>query len=386
MTTSVNARLRQPAWEPSLFPLDEPAAALIVGRLRLDALQAREAGGAVDVPVDQVLPAGTQVAWAADAVFSRATLAALKDAAAAHGGIVQAAVKRGTPLWRSATRLLDVEGIADNGSLRLPLWAGPMGGRLAVVSGDAVDAFPDAVALSVCDEDSAVCVRVPPYGRPPHVVEIPSVSKLGGRLLHWLHLLELSLAALASERRALGLTGGRNRFYGNVDIHPTATVIGSILEDGVKVEPHASVIDSWLGRGVLVADHSVVHTSVIADRCRSLVDTSLRRVVAMGGSTLSNLGFSDSVIGRDVFLTTSVATFAAPHQCARVDGKDTGRALLGAAIGARCVLGSRCLLQAGTALPPGLLVVARPEEAAGKLDDDGLARATMQRGDRTKQA
>ena len=282
MTTSVNARLRQPAWEPSLFPLDEPAAALIVGRLRLDALQAREAGGAVDVPVNQVLPAGTQVAWAADAVFSRATLAALKDAAAAHGGIVQAAVKRGTPLWRSATRLLDVEGIADNGSLRLPLWAGPMGGRLAVVSGDAVDAFPDAVALSVCDEDSAVCVRVPPYGRPPHVVEIPSVSKLGGRLLHWLHLLELSLAALASERRALGLTGGRNRFYGNVDIHPTATVIGSILEDGVKVEPHASVIDSWLGRGVLVADHSVVHTSVIADRCRSLVDTSLRRVVAMG--------------------------------------------------------------------------------------------------------
>jgi carbonic anhydrase/acetyltransferase-like protein (isoleucine patch superfamily) len=364
--------------------MDDVAGALLVGGLGLQALQAREGGPCVEVTPGDVLPAYTDVAWAADAVFSRATVHALRQAAAS-GALVQAAVKKGTPLWRSATRLLD-DVKARDVDLRLPLWAGPLGGQIAQSSPDAVDAFPAAVPVAVCDEDGAVTVRVPPYGRPPHVVAVPSVMKLGGRLMHWLHLLELSLAALETERRALGLLHGRNRFRGDVDVHPTATVIGSILEAGVNIEPYASVIDSFVGKEVLIADHSVVHSCVIGDGCRSLVDTSLRRVVAMAGSTLSNIHFTDSVIGRDVFLTTSVATFAPPGEDASVDGRDTGRALLGAAIGARCVLGTRALLKAGTALPPGLLVVARPGEAASKLDDEGLARATMMRGDRTTDA
>jgi carbonic anhydrase/acetyltransferase-like protein (isoleucine patch superfamily) len=158
-------------------------------------------------------------------------------------------------------------------------------------------------------------------------------------------------------------------------------VIGSIIESGARLEPHASVIDSFVGKDALVADHSVIHTSVIGDRCRTLVDTSLRRVVAMPDSTLSNLGISDLVIGRNVFLTMSVGTFGPlPGHNAFVDGKDTGRAFLGGAIGARCILGSRALLGAGTALPPGLLIVARPGESVAKLDDEGLARAGSMRG------
>ena len=68
--------------------------------------------------------------------------------------------------------------------------------------------------------------------------------------------------------------------------------------------------------------------------------------------------------------------------------------LLGVSAQSRCgllltdtqALGSRALLQAGTALPPGLLIVARAEEAAGKLDDAGLARATMMLGERARDA
>ena len=315
MTSSV--KLRHGPWEPVIFPLEEAACALVVGRMRLDTLQAAAGGPALEVEVGGTLPADAGLAWAADAVFSRATVDALRAAAASFGVVVQAAVKRGTPLWRSATRLRNADG-----DLLLPLWAGPLGGTVARASANAADAFPGARPVTVCDEDGAVSVRVPPYGRPPHVVVIPAVARLGGRLLHWLDLLELSLAALHTERRALGLCGGRNRFLGAVDIHPTATVLGSILEPGVRVEAHASVIDSWLGSNVLIGDHSVVHTSVIGDRCRSLVDTSLRRVVALSGSTLSSLGFSDSVFGREVFLTTSVATFASPGSDALVEGRD----------------------------------------------------------------
>lgn len=356
------ARLRHETSERRIFPLDEPAGSLLVGSARLEALQG---------PADDVIgaiPPGVDVAFTANAVFSPATVDALRKAATG-GRVVQAAIKKGTPLWRSATRMRPVDG-----DVRIPLWAGPLEGRAHRYDGPAVDALGDVDVVTVCDEDTCVPVRVPPYGKAPHTLEIPKVARLGGELLHWLDLLELSLAALFTR------LDGKNRL-GDVDIHPTATVLNSILEDGVKVEPHASVIDSYLGKDVLVADHSVVHSSVIGAGCRSLVDTSLRRIVAMPGSTLSNLGFSDSVIGADVFLTTSVATFARPGVDVVVEGHDTGRALLGAAIGARCVLGSRALLAAGTALPPGLLVVARPEEAAVKLDDAGLARATMLRGD-----
>jgi hypothetical protein len=360
------ARLRHDGWERRIFPLDEPAGSLLVGAGTLAALQ----GPADDVTGE--IPHGVDVAFTADAVFSPATVEALRRAATG-GRVVQAAIKRGTPLWRSATRMRPTDG-----DLRIPLWAGALGRLAPHRGGLAVDALGAVDVVAVCDEESCEVVRVPPYGKAPHTIELPRVRRLGGQIVHWLDVLELSLAALGTART------GRNQLKGDVDIHPTATVIDSILEDGVKVEPHASVINSYLGKNVLVADHSVVHSSVIGDECRSLVDTSLRRMIAMPGSTLSNLGFSDSAIGANVFLTTSVATFARPGEDIVVEGHDTGRALLGAAIGARCVLGSRALLAAGTALPPGLLVVARPEEAATKLDDEGLARATMLRGDRAR--
>jgi carbonic anhydrase/acetyltransferase-like protein (isoleucine patch superfamily) len=271
--------------------------------------------------------------------------------------------------------------------LRLPLWAGPLAGESAKLDVDPVDAFPGAAVVAVCDEDSADVVRVPPYGRAPHTLALPRVAKLGGRLRHWVDVLELSLAAKESARVRLGLVDGKNDIRGKVDIHPTATVIGSILEDGVRLEQHASVIDSYVGTGALVADHSVIHSCVVGERCRTLVDTSLRRCVAMEDSTLSNLGMSDVILGKHVFLTMSVATFGPdPGSDVVVDGIDTHRAVLGGAVGSRCVLGSRALWRAGVALPPGILVVARPGEAVAKLDDAGLARAASMRGDRTKNA
>lgn len=378
-------RLRHPAWEPAVFPLAEPAASVLVGGPPLLALQleaaAAEGAPVADVPADAPLPAGTQSAWTADAVFSGATLAALREEGRRRKRPVQAAIRAHTPLWRAASRLHPI-----TGDLPLPLWAGPLGGRVADVTGAPAAAFPDAEAVPLCDEATALAVRVPPHGLPPHVIHIPRVRRLGGQVRHWLHALDLSLAALETRKLERKLTddagaSDRNVLLGDADIHPTATVLGSILDHGVKVEAHASVVGCFLGKDVLVADHSVLHTAVLGDGCRTLVDTSLRRIVAMGGSTLSNLALADVIIGREVFLTTAVATFdPTPGADVVVDGRDTGRAVLGGAIGARCVLGTRALLKAGVALPPGLLVVARPGEAVLKLDDASLARAHMLRG------
>ena len=168
-------------------------------------------------------------------------------------------------------------------------------------------------------------------------------------------------------------------------IHPDALVENSIVGDGVRVEAGAAVIDSVIGDDVVIADHTVIHSSVIGDGCRTLVDTHLRRVVAMPGSTLSNLDMQDAVFGRAIFLTTSVGFFRdAIAENVVVDGRDSGRAVLSGAIGARTVLGSRALFTCGVALPPSLLVVARPGEAVGKVDEASLAKSWSKRGDRTR--
>ena len=356
------ARLRYAPWEPAVFPFADDAGSLLIGTSTLRDLQREEAAAAglelKDVAADAPLPDGVVAACTLDAVFSRETLAHLMAAARA-GGVAQAGLAPGTPLYRAATRLVDV-----SGAFSLPLWAGAFAGQTAATAASPALAFAGG-RLVALDDDGSIRVRVPPYGKPPHVLELPLVRKLGGRVTHWLHALDLSLAAKDTARLRLGLVDAatgqsrRNLVGKKVNIHPTATVIGSILADGVRLEQHASVI---------------------GDNCRTLVDTSLRRVVAMTDSTLSNLGISDLIVGRNVFLTTSVATFADPGVDVVVEGKDTGRAHLGGAIGARCVLGSRALMKAGTALPPGLLVVARPEEAAGKLDEAGLARSALMFG------
>jgi carbonic anhydrase/acetyltransferase-like protein (isoleucine patch superfamily) len=65
-----------------------------------------------------------------------------------------------------------------------------------------------------------------------------------------------------------------------------------------------------------------------------------------------------------------------------IGGVDTGRVALGGPVGDRAVLGIRALIKAGTAIPADALLVARPDEALGRVDDDGLARAHMQLGER----
>ena len=355
-----------------IFPFADDAAGLLFGGETLLTLQdraARECGlSVVDVDDDEVMPAGTAAVVARDVVFSSATLAALLHHSRSLSCRVRAVVKSGTALFAASTRLLDLKG-----DLGLPLWAGQLEGlRPADV---------EATDVVVADEAGAVVVDTAPLGVPPHQLFVADVERLLGRPTHWLHVLELSLAAARTRLRdhpVVKIRRGQSR----PQVHPTAYVANSILGAGVRLEAHASVIDSVIGDHVIVADHTVIHSSVIGEGCRTLVDTHLRRVVAMPGSTLSNLDMQDAIFGREVFVTTGVAFFHdGPGKNVVVDGKDSGRALLGGAIGARSVLGSRALFRCGVALPAGLLVVARPEEAVGKFDELSMSRAAVRLGD-----
>lgn len=356
--------------------LDEPGHLPVLGHdlARFQEEQAARAGyRLVDVDAGSALPDGAAALCAPDVVFTADVLVALR-AAAARGGVVQAGVAAGTPLHDRVAPLCPD---APRGAhLALPLWAGALGALRPGDVFDAARAVPGSVVVPVCDEDAAVAHRVAPYGPPPHVLSIPAGARVAGRFAHWLHVLELNLAILAATVRRRPLHKPRAK------IHPTAHVERSIVEDGAVIEANASVVDSFVGAGARVADRSLVHSSVVGARCQTLVDTHLRRVVALPGSTLSNLQLEDVLVGRDVFVTTAVTFFAgAPGKTIVVDGVDTARPCLGGAIGHRCVLGARALFAAGVAVPAGAVVVMRPDEGAARLDDAGLARASMHRGD-----
>ncbi len=394
------ARLRTPP--PVIFPFNDDARALLFGGPPLAQMQRDEARAAgfelADVDEDAPLPAGTAALVAADVVFNAAALRALVErssggvggAGLAGGSIVQATVRRDTALWRCSTRLAGFDDVTDAnvgpgvGDLRVALWAGALAGQPA--SSSMVGEF-----CCVGDEADVVAVDVKPHGPPPHQLLMADVERLLGRPRHWLHVLELSLAALRTGLRARGQGADQRRHGARLfgrdrpQVHPTAWVDNSVLGARTVVEAHASVVDSVVGADVVIADHTVVHGSVIGDRCRTLVDTHLRRVVAMPGSTLSNLDMQDAIFGRDIFLTTSVAFFAdGPGQNVVVDGQDSGRPVLSGAIGAGAVLGSRALFRSGVALPAQVLVVARPGEAIGKLDELSLRRSSMRLGDRAR--
>ena len=63
-------------------------------------------------------------------------------------------------------------------------------------------------------------------------------------------------------------------------------------------------------------------------------------------------------------------------------GRNTNRPTVGGAIGCGCVLGTRALFRAGTMLPAGALIVARPDEALGDFAIGPLRAARMERSER----
>lgn len=372
--TRIYARRALP--EPTtLFPLDEPIGGVLFGAHTLEQVvhEAARACGltVIDLAAHEPLPAGVVVVGQADVVVNAAALQALLNAASASSHTVQAAVAPHTALFTASTRLLDV---AADQPLRVPLWANVQG---------EVQCSTDAAVAVVADEAGQVDIDVRPYGPPPHVLAIADVQRVVGWPRHWLHVLDLSLAVLRTTVARLPERLARRRGKAAPQIHPTARVVRSVLGDNVKIEAHVSIVDSVLGDDVLVGDHSVIHGSVIGAGCRTLVDTHLRRCVAMPGSTLSNLDMQDALLGREIFLTTGVAFFHdGPGKNVVVDERDSGRAVLAGAVGKRALLGSRALFRCGVALPAGALVVARPEESLGKIDERGLERAHMRFGDR----
>ena len=372
MSTLVRVCRREPK---ALAPFGEPALKLdVVHRPLADHHQrlAQSLGlQLVDVEEGARLPDDTVLALGEDVFVNDEAGAWLRSQATS--GVCQLAHAVGTPLF---DWLQPLSGASSDTPLAVGVFAGALGGKCISSSAAGWMLNDDAVDTALLTDTGADEVRVAPAGPPPHVLRFPTTTLVAGDLRHWLHVLHVNHAELYAQRRLQGAVGGRNVMLGEAKVHPTAYVENSILEDGVEVEPGASVMNSWIGKNVKVADHAVLDRCVVGADCHTLIDTHMRRIVAYPGSTLSNLGTEDLLLGREIFITTGVAFFGGtPGQTVVVDGEDTRRASLGGVVGHHTTLGARSLFEGGVCVPSHMTIVGRPDEAIGRFTDAGLARA-----------
>lgn len=236
-------------------------------------------------------------------------------------------------------------------------------------------------ALGVSWGQAARMVRVPPLGfsgkgKLPGPfggdteLEWAIDVRTGVTVRHWVHLLRAQLAALGVEvwtrmllrPWALGYTWLRFPFRRHTSligrgckIHPTATLEGCIVEDGVSVGAYSCLKGCWIGAGATVEDHVTSRLAVIG-RNSHVANYSMFNLSVLGErSSVGHIGGQACVIGRDSFVST-FATLQDLNLRGNVkvlmDGKlrDSGVPFLGVAVGNGVKLGS------GVTIAPGRMV------------------------------
>lgn len=215
---------------------------------------------------------------------------------------------------------------------------------------------------------------------------------------HWVHILWANLAAGAMLARraspaksALSLVwafiramsfnrwrllGKINQIGRGCDIHPTAIVEASTLEDGVSIGPFARVLASRVGRRAVVMPGALVEASVIGENATVSQYTTVRLCVLYPGAMAGQQLMQMCVLGRDA------ATFAGSRSIdlnlneedirVPLDGvlHRTGARLLGSAFGHGCRVGSGIWLAPGRMIPNGAFVVRDPDQVLCQIAPD----------------
>jgi len=201
---------------------------------------------------------------------------------------------------------------------------------------------------------------------------IPRTDMVAADVSHWVHLLWLNQLI---PWIMLGQHEGKKNEDGCImgdhcDVHPTALVENSILGDHVTIGPFASVRDCVLGDWVELTESSRLNRCCVGDRCRTLADSYFIGCTFFPGSTLANFMLRESIIGRGCFITSGLVFSAVGltepvHVNMHGDRVDSGRWLLGSAVGHGCTLGTLGLrgnIAPGMEIPNGYMIVMNPKD------------------------
>lgn len=173
-------------------------------------------------------------------------------------------------------------------------------------------------------------------------------------------------------RRVLGTFVHRGR---RCFIHPTATVEGCVLGDGVIVDAGAVVRGSILGDGARIGQHARVQWSVIGRDARISWNGIASFAVLMRGAESSFPGVQMSILGREAYFASGAwqfdTSFTGPVPV-RVDGRvvPSHHLLLGIAVGHQAFLGAGVRIAAGREVPNRTRWIEDPAGLATRIPAD----------------
>ncbi len=252
-----------------------------------------------------------------------------------------------------------------------------------------IDAAPDDDLAALRANAEVVLVPLEPavrwralprFGPGPHRIPIVCDGAFAMHFEHWVHLLwgapllVPNLLARAEGRRRRS-PGGRapSIIEKGADVHPSAYLEGAVIAEGAEVGAQCVIRNSYIGAQSRLSDFTKVAHSVLGPQTHTLADANFEYMVAGGGGTLTNLLLQDSLLGKQVFVTTGVIFWKdelGEQITVRHRGKEepTGRTVLGGCAGHGSVLGARTIVAPGRALPNRTTVVMRKEEGVLRID------------------
>jgi hypothetical protein len=248
----------------------------------------------------------------------------------------------------------------------------------------------------VCDpEERVVEVPVPGPFADGGKVEIALALHPVMTLHHWVHILwanraaggmqarraskvRLALRAAAAAARTLSLNrwrvlGRLNEIGKGCDIHPTAVVEGSTLDDGVTIGPFARVLFSRLGRKATVMAAAQVDACVLGEGATVSQQTTVRLSVLYPGAIAGQRLMQMCVLGRNALTVEgswSIDLNLERDSRVPLDGvlHSTGTRFLGSAFGHGSRVGTGFWMAPGRMIPNDAFVVCAPDQLLSRID------------------
>lgn len=254
--------------------------------------------------------------------------------------------------------------------------------------------FPEAEyieatrALVIAPDDFSASVAMPRHMCGAEKYLVPMTERFVVQIDHWVNLWAANIAAIlaggarlqkSSKAKLLFLALKARSFNKwkilcqlnnigrNCDIHPTAYVEGSVIDDGVTIGAGAIVRESVVGQGSFIGNGVVIEESVIGEGSSILNGHILYSVLYPHSFSVAEM-VSASLVGKDTFmgLNSTLTDF-------RLDGKnvtvlkdgvavDSGNTFLGSCLGHGVYLGSGCIVAPGRSVPNGLRLAVCKEK------------------------
>ena len=175
-----------------------------------------------------------------------------------------------------------------------------------------------------------------------------------------------------------------NTFGKGCQVHPNATVEGSVIGAGVRIGAGAVVRGCIVGEGTHIEDLALVEGSVLGARAcvqrLAMVKYSLVEdgafaagiqqlaVIGAGASVKHGAVLMDQAFGRAVRVRVPRRQGEDPGEDQGPDLRDAPHGMIGVCVGPGAVIGSGVRIAAGRTVAPGLTLVADPDTIVSRTD------------------